>query len=464
MKIQSRILLAATAAVCVSLLYLEGVLNAYLYMLLIVLVFIAGAAHIFFSKNSDTIIGRLLLVVIATALTFAVADLALRPFVQYGRPHWKGMPGNSAKLLPVAPEYFGETNPAGLVSKQLEFGDMAISWRMEKFRDFRHVEARYDRHGYRNEEPRGAPPVYDAIVLGDSFGYGRGTTQEKIWARLLDTRYGIKTYNLSKNGGNPWDEFLTLDSEIGRLKTRSGAVVIWALYAGNDLEDLRMYDDIPTDITRAGSMPLHRFRAYSPIRLLGDRAVEMLFTNSMEREQHKLSGRRGVGEVNPVDPGTIIPKPFPNGKTMLFFEPYMRITKYSYQLVAGSSHFAKLEATMALMKQFADNNKLTVKIVLIPSKEEVYRWVADGSTPWTSPKSPGGFSRALARAARRDKFEFIDLKPFMIDASKKEYEATGRSLWWYDDSHINEQGHAVMAKLVYEKLLKLNYFGTDKND
>jgi hypothetical protein len=93
-----------------------------------------------------------------------------------------------------------------------------------------------DRFGFRNDGVLGAP--LDVIVLGDSFGVGTGTTQDKTWSALLSREHGLAVYNLSVSDMGPWAEYTNLTIEIDRLKVKDhGTVVIWNLYTGNDLQD-----------------------------------------------------------------------------------------------------------------------------------------------------------------------------------------------------------------------------------
>ncbi len=441
--LSSAAITVAAASVCILAPYLEGALPPSVFIAALVTVCLAGAARIFTRERTSLFLKKLLVSISVAALTLCAADLALRPFIRLKRPQTR--PPVNRQTSNRAP------NKAGVVLDQIEPGDLAYMGHMSRFQESKRVVTKLDRFGYRNNEPLDPNQVYDAIVVGDSFGYGQGTTQEKIWARLLETRYGLKTYNLSKNGGDPWDEYLTLSAEIGRLKTRPGTTVIWALFSGNDLAEIAAYDDIPKSTTHPRLMSLRRFRDYSPLRLLSHHAFQQLFGTS--RGDHRPVGaeRHLLIDINAED--NYIAKDFINGRKLLFFKPYLNIASCPYEEIVISPTFEKLESAMAFMKLLTDNRKLSLKIILIPSKEEVYSWVLRGSAPWTSRRAPGGLSRALAESAHKQRIDYLDSKPFFLDASKKEYEKTGRPLWWYDDTHVNEQGHALIAEIVHDKLI-----------
>jgi lysophospholipase L1-like esterase len=50
-------------------------------------------------------------------------------------------------------------------------------------------------------------------------------------------------------------------------------------------------------------------------------------------------------------------------------------------------------------------------------------------------------------------FRFLDLKPVLVEESRREYERSGALLWWSDDTHWNGEGQRAAARAVYENLL-----------
>ena len=105
------------------------------------------------------------------------------------------------------------------------------------------------------------------------------------------------------------------------------------------------------------------------------------------------------------------------------------------------------------MRRLADERRLRVEVALVPSKEEVYAWALDGAPPWTSPEEPSGFSAVLAGLCAGQGLRFLDLKPALVEASRRAYEESGALLWWRDDTHWNPAGQRVAASAAYEQLL-----------
>jgi len=88
----------------------------------------------------------------------------------------------------------------------------------------------HDSWGFRNES---VPQEAEVVVLGDSQTYGTGVNPKEAWPRQVESKSGIKVYNMAFPGWGPV-ESLILQSEIERL---SPAVIVQAFYFGNDLYD-----------------------------------------------------------------------------------------------------------------------------------------------------------------------------------------------------------------------------------
>ena len=97
-----------------------------------------------------------------------------------------------------------------------------------------------DSYGFRNTAKQATDAQHggaDLIMLGDSFGVGVGTAQNQTWASLFEREYGLHAYNLSMAGSGPWHELMNLKIACPRLHCGSRTLVLWALFAGNDLQD-----------------------------------------------------------------------------------------------------------------------------------------------------------------------------------------------------------------------------------
>ena len=88
----------------------------------------------------------------------------------------------------------------------------------------------HDAKGFRNPQLPGSAHV---VALGDSHTYGSGVKSEQAWPRVLESLLEQPVYNMGLGGYGPVHSLLLWD-EAADLKP---AVVIEAIYAGNDLHD-----------------------------------------------------------------------------------------------------------------------------------------------------------------------------------------------------------------------------------
>jgi len=91
--------------------------------------------------------------------------------------------------------------------------------------------------------------------------------------------------------------------------------------------------------------------------------------------------------------------------------------------------------------------------VFVPCKEDVYSWVIEQAAPWSTPAEPSALGRVVREMAESNGFAFLDVKPRFVIESRKRFEESGEILWWYDDTHLNERGNALLAEAVFRELL-----------
>jgi hypothetical protein len=365
---------------------------------------------------------------VVTAITLAVADGLLR-LATNGPVYQIALPAT-----PMLSRY-----NANATAEELTAGDLGVATKDTSDDEPRRVKTTIDSFGFRNDEAAGQG-VVDLVLLGDSFGFGGGTTQDKTMASRLRDRSGLSTYNLSMPWTGPWAQYVNLSLESRRLKLREGATVVWLLFTGNDLDDT--YGDLDVDrLPRNGPagqlwMTLKRIRNRSPLyRLLG-------------RARADLTGVRPAGPATVVVPGTFL-----NAKKLLFLKPYVEASQLTYPDVVGHENYAALRNTIAATAQLAGRLKVSLKVVLAPTKEEVYGWLLAKGDPWSTSPEPSGFGVALRELCANAGIPFLDLKPGFIAESKALFDRSGQILWWYDDTHWNEHGHDLAASIVHRELL-----------
>jgi hypothetical protein len=95
------------------------------------------------------------------------------------------------------------------------------------------------------------------------------------------------------------------------------------------------------------------------------------------------------------------------------------------------------------MASLARRFNFTVTVLLAPCEEQLYAPYFDGFPPITEPPHVLNF---FADLSQRAGFDTIDLLPLLRPYAEHEL------LYFRDDAHWNERGHAVVAGIVADYL------------
>jgi hypothetical protein len=377
----------------------------------------------FLSRSGSVWARRTVLVVVSCFLAVVFADLVARGFVSDSNLVSQSAPWPP---MPLVQRFAPNVRFEGII-----YGEASLPASMAAYREYHAFRFYTDRFGFRNENVPQAP--LDIIALGDSFAAGAGTTQEQTWSVILGRSFGLRVYNLAVGGSGPWGHYVNLMLEADRLKTRPyGTVVIWMLFPGTNLEvpcyPIFAKEQLPWR-SRLGRLAdaFKAFRGRSP---LGN----ALATRGM------LQAPGDVGRANTFLDGTYI----------LFKDEYAREATFTLDGVRRHPTFNCIKQTVSAMAHFAAVKGLTVALVAVPSKDEVYSWVRLGARPWSTPSDPSGFASAVRQVARENDMPFLDLKPFLVEASKRVFRESGRLIYWRDDSHWNADGNLEVARILYK--------------
>jgi hypothetical protein len=291
-----------------------------------------------------------------------------------------------------------------------------------------------DAAGFRNTH---GGEAIDLLVLGDSFGAGENTTQDRIFARLLETKYGRRVYNLSFPG-SPYEEYLNFLIESPRITFERNARLIWTFYTG-DLYDaygnIWDADALPwQDGLKAWATAYRTFRSRSPIR----RQIIAL-------RWRLLGNVRGQ---------TVIQRELANGQPVLFNSLQEEQGLLPQDLVEHHPNFPMLERTMVEMRNRAAERGLDLTVVLLPTKGEVYRWIlTQRGERRPEDADPSGFALAVLDACRRVRMRCLDTKPDLIKEGYRLFDSSGALLYWRDDPHLNDSGHEAVAAFIAREIL-----------
>ena len=364
---------------------------------------------------------KLSLALIAFLVSLPVADLLLRPVMSpwlYYREQERFIQRDPRR--PYLARYEPKAHFRGTV-----YGDLAAFSGRRDLRHPRTVEFYTDRFGFQNAD--GAlTNEFAVIALGDSFGAGLGTTQEKIWPVMLEKLCDLPVYNLSMLG-SPWCHCMNLQLMAPRLRLKPGAVVLLMLFGGNDLDEFYSRANRPDDVPvnswwQAWRVSFSTFVNRSPLKM-------------MERNARE---RRKTG-------GLVVIKTMSDGREVAFFNNYVLTSSRTCDDVLTHPACGKFELTLLRIKEFCATSGLNLRIVIMPAKEEVYGWILrDEKVP--APAVPSAFGEVVSGFCASNRIPCLDLTvPLSLEAVRS-FQESGQFLYWEDDTHLSEQGHEVVAR------------------
>jgi hypothetical protein len=325
--------------------------------------------------------------------------------------------------------------PPNLDFRAICFGDLAGRTNDLNLREPRTIILQTDAAGFRNiHDGKGI----DLLVMGDSFGAGFGTTQDHIFPRLLETQYGRHVYNLSLPGG-PYQEYINFLLELPSMTFRPNAEVLWVFFTGNDLYDSSgdVWDPaaLPFQDRRKALVTIYKnYRDRSPLRRLIIAVSRHLFGDSREQ--------------------IVIRRELPNKQPILFHTLYEEAVNLSKTMVKRHSNFPKIERTMVEMRNRAAEHGLTLTVMLIPAKEELYRWILEHRERKPDDADPSGFALAVLDACQRLQIRCLDVKPYLTAETYRLFDSSGKLLYWRDDTHVNDSGHEAITTFIAHEILR----------
>ncbi|OQW32791.1 MAG: hypothetical protein A4E19_05385 [Nitrospira sp. SG-bin1] len=335
----------------------------------------------------------------------------------------------------------------------------------------------HDRNGFRNQE---VPAKAAIVALGDSQTYGTGVAPEYAWPRQLESTLGKTVYSMAYGGYGPahslvlWDEAVALLPEI----------VIEAFYVGNDLfdsfslvynqgqltdlgsPDLRLQasvreaeqsEPLEKRVTRMYSMapvatdknktavPLYRvltqhLRLYGLLRRAQYESMRLI-QRPTNTPQEQWEAAKAFAEAHPT-----YCQVFSNGQFKTIFTSEYRLSALELEDPRILEGLQISLRAMQRMHELAASRNIRFIVVLIPTKEAVFRQLWENSTM--------SYRRATENEERvwqstkdflvRNDIEYLDALPAL-----REQLMTGVQPYQVShDGHPNEHGHAAIAKLV----------------
>lgn len=260
------------------------------------------------------------------------------------------------------------------------------------------------------------------LILGDSLAFGLGVNDDETFPAVLEETFrengeAAEVINLGVNGYGTVQEFLLLDRE--GMKYRPDIVVV-AFFLGNDIinnisgyeyghykpfvtleEDWLIYENYPveekSDFKKDAPIPVPRYKLWLPFKdFLRDHSYTYIFLRQRyDYLMHRL-GLRGDHEV-----------------------------------ASDPENLEMTERVFLKMKSYCDARNMELVVLIIPTREQMLG-VLDAA-----------FQERFAAFCDKHHLETIDLLPFVMNRN---------DLLFTLDVHWNKEGHAFIARALYEYL------------
>lgn len=277
----------------------------------------------------------------------------------------------------------------------------------------------------------------DAVVVGDSFSFCY-TEYDSCWVQRLADEHGMSVVNLGQVATGSISR-LNLLKTFGLLHEPD--LVIWQWY-GNDFNDDygmalmngSLDQESAPESQGSGAPPPHPFVRW----LEKHSAVYWIVRTYTSSKQDRYTFERFVDPFRAElgDAYFTFGRPY-TLKAFDMSDPKNRIgLSLSQESILQASERLS-EAGVFLL------------LVLVPSKEEVYR-------PWTEDvlgldqiEALGEGRRQMATFCAEHGLSCLDPTPALAEPA-----ASGKHVYWPDDSHLNDLGNQILANAVWNFLVE----------
>jgi hypothetical protein len=329
-----------------------------------------------------------------------------------------------------------------------------------------------DDEGFRNARVR---PRIDIAALGDSFTDAMTLRIEDAWPTQLERATGLTVQNYGTAGFGPQQELLALKEYAAR---HHPSIVVLAYFAGNDLFDAEAFDEF----TRSGGA-IRRAVPGWQIKDVVSRADTWFLTSAVRATGTWLSKLERAEARADAAPARPTPNPETkesaptsgplfdrgmfaatvNGRAMrwAFMPPYLNTLTFSEPDLAARKGWTLTRQAIAGMRDISRGIGATMIVMFLPFKSQVYLpWLARSQPAselarelaYYLPDNPGipdveqmlrnrlAQNRLMRRFCEEQGIPFLDT----TDALTAGF-TSGENMYFPDESHLNERGHAVIA-------------------
>jgi hypothetical protein len=307
------------------------------------------------------------------------------------------------------------------------------------------VDIRINATGFRESSALGDAQI---MALGDSFTFGWGVGESESWPELLERELEMTVYNLGVHDASPKQELellrylLEQHGDKIRMKT-----LLWMIYEGNDLED--DYSEQVVRHDKPVAVPLFKGTVVESAEDLVKTIREQSVIARLRRGQlswsnpiQKTSGNPfSVDGVDLVYPLYISEKLGPR----LFYQYYVDLAGMPASYVETHWNRRALEAVFDEMRKLAESHEFEVAVIFAPTAARLH---GPYFTDFPEVSERAHFLELVRHLSVAAGFSFVDLYELM-----RPY-ASAELLYFRDDDHFNQRGHALAADVIARQLLR----------
>lgn len=319
------------------------------------------------------------------------------------------------------------------------------------------VTVKMDEAGFCNPvTPGPRPQAYDAIVLGDSFTWCNSVHPEAAWALQFGTMSGLSVYNLGVSGVGPY-EYLQLLKEFGL--GRCPAVVVMAIYEGNDLRDSLEYERHASGEAGEASDPPWRWtgyvdslRASAPGRNSYVFNLILALVIDLSRDSPDTPTHRAIRAIDKDSVDFRYTLQF--GETSRPFNAEngdRDEVVHAKVLSQGEINLSTFDQALTRFVALSKEYEFVPLVLYIPSAYTSYARFVRFRDPELAELMPA-YSRALRtyirQAASRLAFNFIDATSALQAAAGELRDSN--LLYFASNVHLTPEGHRVVARTLLE--------------
>lgn len=310
----------------------------------------------------------------------------------------------------------------------------------------------HDLLGFRNSS---VPPTADIVTIGDSHTYGISATASDSWPSQLERLTGYRVYNLSLGGYGPAEYLYLMDEYAIRFHPK---IVISGFYLGNDLIDsVRAVYNVPLwkDFRKPGSYSAEDGEEGEDEKVsygMGDwlpghsvlyRVVSSSYVGDSLRQRRRLNRGEEIvmyeNEESGVNTG---------------FTPDKRLEGLDLGRPEVREGLRLSLEFFRRMSELARKNNTEFLVVIIPTKESVFKDYVEGETDLPEYgkmheliENERKVNKIATNYFRENGIDYIDvLEPLSKQAGKEQLYPNNFG------GHTNKNGYRIIAESVKNNL------------